>query len=321
VALDQPARDRGARAMELARAVAGFAEQHDARAGEAVERGGERIVVDRRQRLGRVAQLRGQRARRGRLAARQALPLAAARMRTRRLLLAPALRADQRHEAHVAEVLLVVAPGAAAGDAQQRLRVGVADRHHQASAPRQLVEQRRRRLRPAGGDQDRVERRPLGPAQRAVAGAHLDGGGAVRLEPPARQCGQRGVPLDRADFAGDAREHGGGVARAGADLEHAVAGADPRRLDHARDDVRLRDRLPVRDRQRRVLVGEFAHPGLEERLARHLAHRREHARVAHAAPHELALDHALALERRRRALDRSDAGHGCLVVRAWAAPA
>ena len=83
-----------------------------------------------------------------------------------------------------------------------------------------------------------------------------------------RRVGQLLVPLDGVDLARDPAEDRRGVARAGADLEHAIAGPERERRGHQRDDVRLRDRLPALDRQRRVLVGELRELGGEERLAR-----------------------------------------------------
>ena len=55
--------------------------------------------------------------------------------------------------------------------------------------------------------------------------------------------------------------------------------------------------MPVRDRQRAVLVGELLETRRDEDLARHLVHGLEHARVAHAAAGYLALDHAVAVDR------------------------
>ena len=78
---------------------------------------------------------------------------------------------------------------------------------------------------PAGRDQDGVVGRVLGPAERAVAVQHVDVGVAEPREPLGRAPGQLGVALDRVDLGGDLGQHGGGVARAGADLEHAFAAA------------------------------------------------------------------------------------------------
>ena len=66
------------------------------------------------------------------------------------------------------------------------------------------------------------------------------------------------------------------------------------RLDHQRDDVGLADRLFLAERQRAVLVGEFAQAIRHERLARHLAHRGEHVPVADPARFQLAVHHPLA---------------------------
>jgi hypothetical protein len=65
------------------------------------------------------------------------------------------------------------------------------------------------------------------------------------------------------------------------------------RLDRERDDVRLRDRLPGLDRQRRILVGKLGECFRDEVLPRHAAEGLEQARVVDAATGELELDHAL----------------------------
>ncbi len=76
------------------------------------------------------------------------------------------------------------------------------------------------------------------------------------------------MALDRDHLAGDPAHHRGGVARAGADLEHPSPGRDLGRLDHQRDDIGLRDGLAGLDRQRPVLIGEGAHLIGHEHLAR-----------------------------------------------------
>jgi hypothetical protein len=91
-----------------------------------------------------------------------------------------------------------------------------------------------------------------------------------------------------------------GVARAGSDLEHAVARREPGRGSHQRDDIGLRDGLTALDRERRILVGELLELGREECLARHRAERLEQAIVADAARDELAPDHLLPLLRALR---------------------
>jgi hypothetical protein len=51
------------------------------------------------------------------------------------------------------------------------------------------------------------------------------------------------VPLDGIDFVDDAAEHGGGVAGTRAHFQHLVGGLELQKLDHAGDDIRLRDGL------------------------------------------------------------------------------
>ena len=63
--------------------------------------------------------------------------------------------------------------------------------------------------------------------------------------------------LDRVDLARDLAEHGRRVAEPGADLEHRLVAFQAQRLDHQRDDVRLRNRLAARQRLRRILVREL----------------------------------------------------------------
>ena len=57
-----------------------------------------------------------------------------------------------------------------------------------------------------------------------------------------------GDAFDRDDLGGELREHGGLVPRARADVEHALAPAQPQQLADRRDHVRLRDRRLVADR-------------------------------------------------------------------------
>jgi hypothetical protein len=100
-----------------------------------------------------------------------------------------------------------------------------ADRHDQAAADGELIEQRVRQLGPAGGDHDAVVGRVLDPPEGAVAAADVDVAIAERLQLLARAVGEHRVALDRVDLAGDLGEDGGGVAGAGADLEHPVSGS------------------------------------------------------------------------------------------------
>jgi hypothetical protein len=68
-----------------------------------------------------------------------------------------------------------------------------------------------------------------------------------------------------------------------------------RKLRHQRDDVRLRDRLAVADRQRPVVVGVLRLVGIDEQMTRHAAHRIEHPPVVDVAARKLPLHHPRAL--------------------------
>jgi hypothetical protein len=111
---------------------------------------------------------------------------------------------------------------------------------------------------------------------------------------PGRLLGELADALDRVDLAGDFGEHGRRVAGAGTDLQHPFAALERQRLDHEGDDVGLRDRLPLGDRQRRVVIGEFAQPLGQKGFARHRAHGIEHQVRAHAARRNGVLHHLLA---------------------------
>jgi hypothetical protein len=114
-------------------------------------------------------------------------------------------------------------------------------------------------------------------------------------KPLARDLDQIVLPFDPDHLAGDAADYRGGVSRPGADLEHLVAQADTRRLDHQPDDVGLRDRLPRLDRQRVIAVREMRIFRAHERLARHVEKCIEDHFLGDPAPLQLTLDHRLAL--------------------------
>ena len=105
--------------------------------------------------------------------------------------------------------------------------------------------------------EDGVERRLVRPAAGAVALDDFDIVVAEPLQPFARDFDQLVLALDRDDAGGDPADDRRRIAGAGPDLEHVVARLDARRLDHQRDDVRLRDGLLRLDRQRVVAIGEM----------------------------------------------------------------
>src|SRR5688572_3183373 len=101
----------------------------------------------------------------------------------------PALRADQRHEAHRAERLLTETV-AAARDADQLLLIDPAQRHYQPAAVGQLSEQRVRDAGSRGGHGDRIEGRILLPATGPVAQFDPDIGIAKRVKDRDRASGE-----------------------------------------------------------------------------------------------------------------------------------
>jgi len=176
----------------------------------------------------------------------------------------------------------------------------VPDRENETAAVLQLRLEGLRDARRGGRDHDRIEGRGLGPAQVAVPRAHLDVGVAEALQEGRRLLGERRHDLDRVDARGDLGQDRGLIAGAGADLEHGLAALEAQRLRHEADDVRLRDRLPVADGHRVILVGLRPERRGNEQVPLYLAHRRERARVAHAPRGDLARHHLLARPREGR---------------------
>src|SRR5437764_10712052 len=109
------------------------------------------------------------------------------------LVIGPAVFADQRHEAHVAEIVLLVSVRRGAPDPDELLVVLLADRHDQAAADGELFAQRLRHVRSSRGADDGVEWRGLRPAQSTVADTHLDVVVAQFLEALLRYFGKLGM--------------------------------------------------------------------------------------------------------------------------------
>ena len=188
-------------------------------------------------------------------------------------------------------VLLLELIRADAAHQQQRLMHVAANRDDQPSADGQLPLQCLRHLRAAGRNQNGVERRLVGQALGAVRENDLGIGIAQRLETLAGRRGELLVALDGVDLARNAAQHRGGIAGTGAHFEHLVAGLELEQLDHAGDDIGLRDGLARLDRQRRVLIGEFREVLRNERLARDFAHGGKHQLVGDAARLKVARHH------------------------------
>ena len=89
----------------------------------------------------------------------------------------------------------------------------------------------------------------------AVADDHLDIVKAERLQPRPRRLGKRAIALDADHLAGEPRQDRRLVARAGADLEHAMLRLHVELLGHVGDDVGLADGLAAGDRQRAIRIG------------------------------------------------------------------
>src|SRR6185312_11866559 len=70
------------------------------------------------------------------------------------------------------------------------------------------------------------------------------------------------------------------IARASSDLEHLLLSSELEQLEIARVYPRLRDRLPVPDGQRRILVSAMPQPGWHECVARRHLDRAKHCEIA-----------------------------------------
>jgi hypothetical protein len=127
--------------------------------------------------------------------------------------LGPALLADQRHEHDAAEVLLLVLRLACSRHREQGLVPFFrSNRDDQSTADGKLLFQRLRHFGPASGHQDGVERRGIGPAERAITHPQLDVVVAQPPEPLLSRLAQRRVAFDGIDPVGNPAHDGGGIA-------------------------------------------------------------------------------------------------------------
>ena len=163
-----------------------------------------------------------------------------------------------------------------------------------------------RHLGKCGCNHDGVERRKILRPGHAVAVLGLDVVDPEFAQARAGLADQRGDALHRHHLARQFAQHGGLIAAAQPDFQHApefmalavlaVAG----QFGHARHDVGIGNRLPEADRQRRVFVGARLQRLIDKQMARHAAHRRQHDFVLDALLAQ-ALDHAAARARRGHA--------------------
>ena len=127
-----------------------------------------------------------------------------------------------------------------------------------------------------------------------VTGAHRDVRVAKRFQSLFSVPRERLDDLDCVHMRDKLRQHGRLISRAGSDFEHAIAAGWPRQLGHQRDDVGLGNGLLVTDRKRSVVVCLWLKIRKHEEMTGDLAHRRQHARVAHVARRNLLGDHPFA---------------------------
>ncbi|MGY4339881.1 hypothetical protein ACVWW3_004787 [Bradyrhizobium sp. LM2.9] len=99
------------------------------------------------------------------------------------------------------------------------------------------------------------------------------------------------MALNGVDPVGNLTQDSCRVAGASAYFENAVAGLYLGRLDHQRDDVRLRDGLTFADRQWAIFVGEFFETGFDENLAWHTPQRLQDVGIPHPASGNLNINH------------------------------
>ena len=169
--------------------------------------------------------------------------------RDARLLFRPGLFADERHESALAR-----------GAAPRRLRpraspTAVAgsppsDRDDQPAAYRKLLDQRSRDARRPRRYENAVVGRLLRPAQRSASprarSTLRTRAGDNRSAATSASSGTRSTVIDpRRQLRQDSRL----VAGAGPDLQHLLVALETKQLRHRRHHQRLRDRLPVSDRE------------------------------------------------------------------------
>jgi hypothetical protein len=88
----------------------------------------------------------------------------------------------------------------------------------------------------------------LGPSERSVSARHRDVVITERGQALARAAGQVLDSFDAEDLAREPAQNGRRVARARADVEHAIRPVEPQRFGRQGHDIRLRDGLAASDR-------------------------------------------------------------------------
>ncbi len=285
---DQLAGDAFAHPIEFRRAMGRFAKQHDARRPDPLHQRMEIGGLDRGEGFGSVGEISNQR-----ILARRNRPQWPAQRRTALTFRAlPALRADQRDETNVRNIFAEIFVFRNSDDPHQLLGALIgADRDHQPPADLQLRLQRLRNQRRAGGHDDGIVGSMLRPAPGAIAVQDVNIVVAELSEQRRGLVRKLAETFDRIHIGRDLRQHRGGVTGTRADLENFLAALQHQGFRHEGDDIRLRNGLLACNRERRIVVGEFAKIFRQEQFARHLAHGVKHEFVAHAASGDISLDH------------------------------
>src|SRR5919201_1325932 len=163
----------------------------------------------------------------------------------------------------------------------------------EATADRELLFERLGHVWPAGGDHDRVEWRIFWPTPCSVTLSDLHVGIAQIATALGGGARKTRVPFDAVHLGGDPTGHRRGVPRARSHVEHSIVLSELQCLEHEGDDVWLRDRLLLIDRERGIFVSEFDERVWYEFLTRDFRHRMENALAADSPGDELPFDHFL----------------------------
>ena len=93
---------------------------------------------------------------------------------------------------------------------------------------------------------------------------------------------ERADALDGEHLRHEVRQQHRLIAGTGADLQRAFVARERQELEVARVNGRLRDGLPIADRQRRILIGPMANSRRHEGVARREIERAKHGEIAHS---------------------------------------
>src|SRR4051794_29971943 len=99
------------------------------------------------------------------------------------------------------------------------------------------------------------------------------------------------MTLNGVDAIGNLAHHRRGIARTGTNFEDVTSRFHLGRFNHEGDDVGLRYRLALSDRQRPILIRELFKSGLDKGFPGDASHRLEYTSVAHATAGDLDIDH------------------------------